>query len=58
MNKVHAISIIVGLGAMIFGINMAVIKDSFQDYYQLVFIGATLAALGIMNRNNRKNPKF
>ena len=58
MDKVHTISIVIGVAAMIFGIIMAIVKNSFQDYYQLVFIGATLAALGIMNRNNKKNPKF
>mgnify|MGYP005992724561 FL=1 len=58
MDKIHTISIIVGVGALLFGIVAAIVTDSFQDYYQLVFIGATLAALGIMNRNNKKNPKF
>lgn len=58
MNTVHTISIVIGVGALLFGIIAAIVTNSFQDYYPLVFVGATLAALGIMNKNNRKNPKF
>lgn len=57
MGAVHTISIVIGLIALIFGIVMSLVKGSFHDYYQLVFIGAVLAGLGIMNKNNRNNPK-
>jgi hypothetical protein len=57
MNIIHTFSIIVGSLALIFGIIMSIIKGSFQDYFQLVFIGTILAGLGVMGRKNKKNPK-
>jgi hypothetical protein len=57
MNTIHTFSIIVGSLALIFGIIMSIIKGSFQDYFQLVFIGTILAGLGVMGRKNKKNPK-
>ena len=57
MNTIHTFSIIVGSLALIFGIIMSIIKDSFQDYFQIVFIGTILAGLGVMGRKNKKNPK-
>jgi hypothetical protein len=57
MNTVHTISIVVGVIALIFGIVASIVSDSFEDYYPLVFIGTTLAALGIMNKNNTQTPK-
>ena len=58
MNRLHTISIIVGISVVIYGIIMSIIEGSFQGHFQLVFIGAVLAGLGLLNKNNRKHPKY
>lgn len=57
-NIIHIFSIVIGSVALVFGIIMSIIKGSFQDYFQLVFIGTILAGLGVMGINNKKNPKI
>lgn len=58
MKTIHLISIVLGILVLGYGIVMAIVNGSFQEYYRLVFLGAVLAGLGLMNSNNRRNPKF
>jgi len=58
MNVIHTLSIIIGSIALAFGIIISIIKGSFQEYFQLIYIGIILAGLGLMGRNNLKNPKI
>ena len=51
IKHIHQFSLIMGIIVISYGIIMSVIKDSFHDYFQLVFIGAVLAGLGLLNKN-------
>ncbi|MEN8786729.1 MAG: hypothetical protein ABF264_06570 [Flavobacteriales bacterium] len=51
MKRIHLFSIIIGIIVVFYGIIMSIIKDSFHDYFQLVFIGAILTSLGLLNKN-------
>ncbi|GEM_PF-4944170 len=53
MKPIHLVSIIAGLIAVIYGIVMSVIKGSFQEYFELVFVGAVLVSLGLLNKHLR-----
>ena len=57
MNTIHIISVILGLLVMAYGIVASIVKGTFQEYFQLVFIGAVLVTLGIVNKNKRKESK-
>jgi len=53
MKLIHKISIILGAIITLSGIGMAIYQGSFQEYFQLVFLGCILLVLGLINSKEK-----
>lgn len=51
IKPIHLLSFVVGLLAMGYGITRSVLSNSFHAYFELVFIGAVLVSLGLLNNH-------
>ena len=56
MNIIYLFSIITRIIVDSFRIIISITKGSFHDYFQLVFIGAIVTSLGLLNKNKREIP--